>query len=180
MSRFVSWQVSGGSAQSNARTLNRRQDSWVLVSAFPSSSCMTSATLTSLCLCFLAYKVRESIKLYLLRFLLIPKFSVWIFGRFYVWKLDKGYCLKMWLIGFLLSAAHQNHPLSANEESTALLVLRLSPSCASSYSLYLRKYWVTWQSSLSPPPILWQTLPALCITVFKKSSRENYLEASVH
>ena len=66
---------------------------------------------------FLFYKVRESIKLYLLRFLMVPKFSDLIFGRFYVWKLEKGYFLKMWLIGFLLSASHQSHPLFA-EEST--------------------------------------------------------------
>ena len=117
MSRFASAQVSGGSTQDNARTLHRRQDSWILVSAFLPSACVTSSMLTSLCLSFLFYKVRESIKLYLLRFLMVPKFSDLIFGRFYVWKLEKGYFLKMWLIGFLLSASHQSHPLFA-EEST--------------------------------------------------------------
>lgn len=41
----------------------------------------------------------------------------------------------MWPVGFLLSVSHQSHPLLANEESTALLVLWLSPSCSSSCSL---------------------------------------------
>ena len=140
MSRFASVQVSGGSTQDNARTLHRRRDSWILVSAFLPSACVTSSMLTSLCLSFLVYKVRESIKLYLLRFLLVPKFSDLIFGRFYVWKLEKGYFLKMWLIGLLLSASHRSHPLFADEESTDELVLRLSLSCSSSCSLYLRKY----------------------------------------
>ena len=80
MSRFASAQVSGGSTQDNARTLHRRQDSWILVSAFLPSVCVTSSMLTSLCLSFLFYKVRESIKLYLLRFLMVPKFSDLIFG----------------------------------------------------------------------------------------------------
>ena len=35
--------------------------------------------------------------------------------------------------------------------------------------------WVTWLSHLSLPPILWQTLSALCITISKKSSRDSYL-----
>lgn len=51
----------------------------------------------------------------------------------------------------------QSRALFTNEESTTLLVLRLSPSCYSWYSLYLRKYWVMRQSRLSLTLILWQT-----------------------
>ena len=113
MSRFASMQVSGGSAQNNTRMLHRGQDFWILVSAFLPSACVTSSLLTSLCLSFLVCKVRKSIKLYLLRFLLVPKFSDLIFGRCCL-EVGGRLLSRMWLIGFLLSASHQSHPLFAD------------------------------------------------------------------